>query len=202
MKLKHCVATLLFVFLGNGAIAAERGYKSVEEFTHSLPANPKRQIDIAEGDLNRDGLIDRAILTDNGDGLTHQLHILLQTQDGRFLIAQKSKQNTGFWQAVSLSIKKGSLFVNIEGMAPTSGVTHQFKFYRSIWRLIGLRYSSVTGSTKDGGVTTSGFDWNVVTGDVIFDNEAGNASNKRGKWATAICRLDDYDFDPKFCTPD
>jgi hypothetical protein len=176
MKLKYYFATLLFIFLGTGAVAAERKYKSVDEFTRSLPANPKRQIDIAEGDLNGDGLGDRAILTDDGDGLTHQLHILLQTRDGGYLVAQKSKQNTGFWQAISLSIEKGSLFVNIEGMRPTSGAKHQFNFYRGIWRLIGLRYSSDTGNTEDGGVATSGFDWNVVTGDVIFDDEAGNTS--------------------------
>ncbi len=202
MKPIHYFATLLFIFLGSGAFAAERGYKSVDEFTRSLPANPKRQIDIADGDLNGDGLSDRAILTDDGDGLTHQLHILLQTRDGGFLVARKSRQNTGFWQAVSLSIENGSLFVNIEGMRPTSGARHQFKFYRGVWRLVGLRYSSVAGNTENGGLVTSGFDWNVVTGDVIFDDEAGNTSNKHGKWATVICRLDDYDFAPEFCARD
>jgi hypothetical protein len=201
MRPEHCLATLLSGFLGTSAVAAERGYKSVDEFTRSLPANPERQINVAEGDLNGDGLSDRAILTDDGDGMTHQLHVLLQTRDGKFLVAQKSKRNDGFWQAVSLSIEKGSLFVNIEGARPTSGARHQFKLYRGIWRLIGLRYSSVTGKTADGGVASSGFEWNVVTGDVMFEDEAGNTSNKRGKWAIANCRLDVYDFDPEFCKP-
>jgi len=202
MKPNHYFAMLLFFFVGTGAVAAERGYKSANEFTRSLPATPKLKIDIAEGDLNGDGLSDRAILTDEGDAMTQQLYILLQTRDGGFLVAQKSKQNTGYWQSVSISIEKGSLFVNIEGMRPPSGAKHQFKFYRGTWRLIGLRYSSVIGNTEDGGVATGGFDWNVVTGDVTFDDEAGNRSIKRGKWVTAICRLDDYAFEPEFCTAD
>jgi len=36
MKPRHYFAMLLFVFLNTGAIAAERGYKSVDEFTRSL----------------------------------------------------------------------------------------------------------------------------------------------------------------------
>lgn len=200
MKLRHFLATLVFFLANIGAIAAEREYRSVDEFTRSLPANPERRIVIAEGDLNGDGLNDRAILTDDGDGKTHQLYILLQTREGGFSIAQKAKQNGGFWQAVYPSIEKGSLFVDIEGMRPTSGARHQFKLYRGIWRLIGLRYSSVTGSTEDGGVTTSGFDWNVITGEVIYYGEADKKNNKRGKWTAEICRLENYDFDPVFCT--
>lgn len=201
MKLKHYVATLLFLLANIGTTAAEREYKSVDEFTSSLPANTaRRTLNIAEGDLNGDGLSDRAISTDDGDGQSHQLYILLQTREGRFLFAQKSKQNSGFWQAVYPSIEKGSLIVNIEGMRPTSGAKHQFKLYRGLWRLIGLRYSSVTGNTEYGGVVTSGFDWNVITGDVIFEDEAVKKNNKRGKWAVVICRLEEYDFDPEFCT--
>jgi hypothetical protein len=199
MKLKHYIATLLFILVNIGAAAAEHEYKSVDEFTRSLPAKPARTINIAEGDLNGDGLSDRAVVTDDGDGQSHQLYILLQARGGGFFVAQKTKQNGGFWQAVYLSIEKGSLFVNIEGMQPTSGARHQFKLYRGIWRLIGLRYTRVTGNTEEGGVATSGFDWNVITGDVTFDNEA-DKKNKRGKWTAEICRLEDYDFDPEFCT--
>lgn len=201
MKLKPYVVTLSFLLANIGATSAEREYKSVDEFTSSLPANTAREtINIAEGDLNGDGLSDRAILTDNGDAKTHQLYVLLQTRAGGFFVAKKTKQNDGFWQAVYLSIEKGSLFVNIEGMRPTSGASHQFKLYHGIWRLIGLRYSSVTGSTADAGVTTSGFDWNIITGDVIFKDMVVKKNNKRGKWAVVICRLEDYDFDPLFCT--
>lgn len=202
MKLKHYFATLVFVFLATSVFADERVYKAVDEFTHALPANPDRQISIAEGDLNGDGLSDRAVLTDEGDARSHRLYVLVQTRDGGFRVAQESKQNDGLWQAVYLSIEKGSLFVNIEGMRPTSGARHQFKFYRGIWRLIGLRYTGVTGHAADGGVAAEGYDWNVLTGDVAFNNENGGKSSKRGKWVTAVCRLDGYNFEPEFCTAD
>ncbi len=202
MKRKHCISFLLFVLANFGSTASECEYKTVDDFTRSLPANPTRQIQIAEGDLNGDGLIDRGILTDDGDGKTHQLYILLQNKIGVFSLAQSTKRNEGFWQAVYVSIEKGSLFVDIEGASPTSGAKHQFKLYRGIWRLIGLRYSSVTGSTGDGGVASNGYDWNVLTGDVVqSDDKAGKLNNKRSKWPAEICKLEDYDFDPTFCTP-
>ena len=110
MKLKHFVALLLLLLANIGATAAEREYKSVDEFSSSLPANTaRRSLSIAEGDLNGGGVSDRTILTDDGDGKTHQLYVLLQTREGGFFIAQKTKQNSGFWQAVYLSIEKGSL---------------------------------------------------------------------------------------------
>jgi hypothetical protein len=202
MKRKDYLSSLFFVLVSIGATSAELEYKSVDEFKGSLPLNLARQIDIVEGDLNGDGLSDRAILTDDGNGETHQLYILLQNQKGGFFLAQKTKQNRGFWQAAYLSIEKGSLFVNIECMRPTCGARHQFKLYLGIWRLIGVQYSSVTGTKEGGGVATSGYDWNVLTGKVVLsDDKAGKENNKRSKWTAEICRLEEYDFDPEFCTP-
>jgi hypothetical protein len=208
MNMNHHLVTLLFVFVSIGATAAEREYRSADEFAHTLTADPARKtkiVEIVEGDLNGDGLSDRAILTDEGDARSHRIYILLQTQRGRSSIAQETKQNDGFWEAVYLTIENGSLFINIEGMTPTSGARHQFKLYRGIWRMIGLKYSSVDAhrTREDGGVSTSGFDWNILTGDIIFEDDTDKEkNNKRDKQFVGMCRLGNYDFDPLFCARD
>ena len=202
MKRINFLSLLFCILVSIGATAAESEYKSVDEFKGSLPVNPERGIAIVEGDLNGDGLSDRAILTGESNGETYELYILLQNQTGGYFLAQKAKQNGGFLLSARLTIEKGSLFVNMETLRPAGGATHQFKLYHGIWRLIGMRSNGVTGTTGDGGPATSGYDWNVITGKVVLSNDkTGKEINKRSNWTAEICRLEEYDFDPQFCTP-
>lgn len=165
--------------------AAEQEYKSIDEFINSLPPDPKVHFEkIAEGDLNQDGLSDRAILVGlkEADQLPlPKIFILLQTKFGKFFLAQESKEGefTLSFVRASVTIDRGNLYFKTE----TSGVqggefaTHQFKFYKDKWQLIGLSHHiidfdlEVEGHSKGEMVDT---DLNLLTDNIIFKHEKFN----------------------------
>jgi hypothetical protein len=193
MHINPFLAAVSLALLSFGTSADEREYKSVEQFTSTLSPAPVWQV--AEGDLNGDGLSDRAIVTHkpNSD-VSPQIYILLQNTRGGFSLAQQSKPG-GHNGSVELEIKNGSLYVHLESIKCCEQATHQFKLYRGVWRLIGMTHLISASSAKpDGGPNFVRGDINLLTGDILFgDDESGRT--RRAKASGQQCLLADYDFD-------
>lgn len=189
---------LILTFVSVGTFAAEQEYQNVDQFTSTLSPAPVWQI--AEGDLNGDGLNDRAIVTHEPNSeVVPKLYVLLQTPKGEFRLAQESKVGTYHNGGVELTIENGSLFVHLESIKCCEQATHQFKLYRGIWRLIGLtHFISTMSERSDGGPNFIKTDINLLTGDILFgDDESGKT--QRAKATGGRCLLADYEFDFVFC---
>lgn len=184
------------------ATAAEREYRSSDEFVKSLSPVPPHHA-VVEGDLNGDGLRDSAVLVDTSTLSGEQepkIYILLQMPKGSYYRTQESKVGHLSFTAVNLNIENGSLFVRLEGMNPARGGDHQFKLYRGTWRMIGYTYSSdLMTNTPEGGPDSVSTNINLLTGDVIFSHHGLGNITGREKAVGGQCLLADYDFEFGFC---
>jgi hypothetical protein len=194
--------SLFIIFTVLNATAAEREYRSSDDFLKSLSPAPLQHT-IAEGDLNGDGLSDSAILVDSSSVAGEQepkIYILLQTPNNSYYRAQESKVGHLSLTAVYLTIENGSLYVRLEGMNPSRAGDHQFKIYRGIWRMIGFTYNSMLMTDKpDGGPDSVSTNINLLTGDVIFKHHGLEKITGREKVIGGQCLLADYDFEFGFC---
>jgi hypothetical protein len=101
-----------------------------------------------------------------------------------------------------LAVRRGSIFIqnNAKTASTMEAATHQFKFYKGEWRLIGLRIYLT--DHNPGAPLTSDSDMNLLTGLVIEKTQKGDnrptsrRSNK--KFPTSLLR--DFDFSNGFGT--
>ncbi len=161
----------------------------------------------AKGDLNGDGLEDWAgvIYRQQTDSpRTDQLYVLLRLSGGGYHIAEKSKREevsgTGCCYVEALEIRGGSIYIqdNIKADGAMNAVTHQFKFYKGQWRLVGIKiYRTDFNPTLPLSIDT---DMNLLTGSVIEKRQKGDnkpvSRSRRKKFATYL--LKDFDFSVTF----
>jgi hypothetical protein len=210
MLVPRVVLPLLLLFTGRYATAAEHEYQSVDDFMKSLPTTPHATAkQVVDGDLNGDGLSDKAVLVSlevEKSFPVPKLFILLQTPTGHLHLAQES--NIGAdplsTTAVSVAIRNNSIYVSLEAERGLWG-RHQFKLNNGTWRLIGFFNHSYTDSDDHDNGDGVEIDLNLLTGDLIVTpitirgGQDQKTPGKNDKATGNRCVLTDYNFEYSFC---
>lgn len=155
----------------------------------------------ARGDLNGDGLEDWAgvILREKSEVVrTSQLYVLVQQPTGGYRVAEKSLEaeiaGMGCCWTEDLRISRSSVYIqnNAKTAATMEAATHQFKFYKNEWRLIGVKIYYLDHSTD----TSTETDMNLLTGAVIETKSKGDRKPaiRRRKQVFGRFLLKDFDF--------
>ena len=155
----------------------------------------------AKGDVNNDGQEDWAgvIRREKGDfHRTNQLYVLLRQPNGDFRVMEKSREEEiagmGCCWVEDLRIDRSSIYIqnNAKTAVTMEAATHQFKFYRNEWRLVGVKIFYTNQSTDAASET----DINFLTGAVIEKKWKGERkpTTKRRKKTFGRFLLKDFDF--------
>jgi hypothetical protein len=187
--------------------AAQVDFATIDAFLKATLKGADQLSFEAKGDLNGDGLEDWAGViyrrpTDASP--TDQLYVLLRLTRGGYRVAEKSKQEevpgTGCCYVEDLQIRGASIYIqdNVKTDGAMEAVTHQFKFYKGNWRLVGIKiYRTDFNPTVPASIDT---DMNLLTGSVIEKRQIGDnkpvVRSRRKKFATYL--LKDFDFSNKF----
>ncbi len=183
------------------AAHAQTDFPSVDQFLKTILSTNARLNAKAEGDLNGDGLADWAglISREKSDhSPTYQLYVLLQQPQGAYRVAEKTKEEElpgmGCCWVEDLQIARASIYVqsNAKTASTMEAATHQFKWYKGEWRLVGLRIYYIDHSSD---VTTE-TDMNVLTGAIVEKRQKGERkpTMKRRTKKFRVSLLKDFDF--------
>lgn len=184
---------------------AQSSFPSVDAFkSATLKGNDQIKAEV-RGDLNNDGKDDwvGVVQRQKSEAVqTNQLYVLLSSGQSGFRVAEKSKEaeipGMGCCWLEDLQIKGASIYIqnNAKTASTMEAATHQFKFYRGEWRLVGLRIY-YTELDKD---TATETDMNIVTGAVIEKRQKGDAKPavKRTRKRFPVSLLKNYDFSNGF----
>jgi hypothetical protein len=176
-------------------------FPTVESFLQQTLAGKGELLLEAKGDLNNDGLEDWSGVVrhdkPNSQG-TQQLYVLLRQPEGGYRVAEKSRAEEiagmGCCWMEDLRIERSSIYIqnNAKTAATMEAVTHQFKFYKNEWRLIGARIYHIDHPTDVATET----DMNLLTGAVIEKRWKGEhkPAIKRRKKPFGRFLLKDFDF--------
>ena len=186
---------------------AQDNFASTDAFLKTILTDHRKLDSEAKGDLNNDGLADWAGLIHRekpDQTATYQLYVLLRVPQGGYRLAEKSKEagipGMGCCWVEDLRIERSSIYVQNNAKTATTmeAATHQFKFQKGEWRLVGIKIFYVDNST-DASTET---DMNALTGAVIEKKQRGNrrptTTRRRKKFGTFL--LKDYDFLNEFGT--
>jgi len=186
---------------------AQVDFATIDAFLKATLKGEDRVSFEAKGDLNGDGLEDWAAVINrrqSDSSPTDQLYVLLRRSGGGYHIAEKSKQEevsgTGCCYVEALEIRGASIYIqdNVKTDGAMEAVTHQFKFYKGKWRLVGIKiYRTDFNPTVPASIDT---EVNLLTGSVREKRQKGDnkpvSSSRRKKFATYV--LKDFDFSNKF----
>lgn len=176
-------------------------FASVDAFLkQTLTGGNSLSVD-AKGDLNGDGLEDWSgvILREKSDSQqTSQLYVLLQQPQGGYRVAEKSREEAiagmGCCWTEDLRINRSSVYIqnNVKTAPTMEAATHQFKFYKNEWRLVGVKIYYINHVTDMSTET----DMNLLTGLVIEKKSKGdrNLTTRRKKKTFGRFLLKDFDF--------
>lgn len=198
----------LFVSCLSSVSFAQKNFSSIDAFKTTLKNNERLSVE-AKGDLNGDGSEDWVgVIHDQpaDESPTYQLFVLLREPAGGYRIAEKTQKaeipGMGCCWLEDLVIRNGSVYIqnNAKTAATMEAATHQFKFYKGDWRLVGLRIY-LTDHTP-GAEMTHDTETNVLTGLIIEKTQKGDnrpVSRRRNK-KFPISLLRDFDFSNGFGT--
>jgi hypothetical protein len=135
---------------------------------------------------------------------TYQLFVLLAKPDGTFGVAERSLKEEipgmGCCWLEDLRIRRGSIFVqnNAKTASVMEAATHQFKWYKGEWRLVGVTIY-LTDHTP-GATMTQDTEMNLLTGLVIEKTSKRNhrprTTRRTRKFSIAL--LKDFNFSNGF----
>ena len=186
---------------------AQENFPSVDAFLKATLRDGEQLTNSAKGDLNGDATEDwvGVIHGRPEDGApTYQLFLLVRGADGGYRIAAQTEKaeiaGMGCCWLEDLTIKRGSIYIqnNAKTAATMEAATHQFKWYKGEWRLVGVRIY-LTDHTP-GAESTTDTDMNVLTGLVIEKHQKGDhrpVSTRRTK-KFVVAYLRDFDFSNGF----
>lgn len=210
MRFRRFLSALLSMFLTFGYAppartqqqnADDSNFPSVQAFLkQNLTRDSSLSVE-AQGDLNNDGQEDWAgvIRREKGDfQRTNQLYVLLRQPNGDFRVAEQSREEEipgmGCCWVEDLKIDRSSIYIqnNAKTAVTMEAATHQFKFYKNEWRLVGLKIFYTNQSTGAASET----DMNLLTGAVIQKKWKGEnkPTIKRRKKTFGRFLLKDFDF--------
>jgi hypothetical protein len=203
MKLCRAVIILIGTLLSGVSLAGPGRFDSVAAFIATIPDSLPDQSITARGDLTGDGLEDAAVVVASGNDpfeRSQQLHILISGSSGHLVLAASSQQapmaGMGCCWVEALDISKGSVYIqnNAKTACDIESATHQFKLYRGIWRLMGLKITDYRRCEEPQLYVSR--DTNVLTGRTIHLRQTGERPPRT--WATRVspevALLSDYDF--------
>src|SRR5918993_3439818 len=182
---------------------AQDNFRSVEAFLKATLRNGEELSSSAKGDLNGDATEDwvGVIHGQPEDGApTYQLFLLVRGADGGYRIAAQTEKaeipGMGCCWLEDLNIRRGSIYIqnNAKTAATMEAATHQFKWYKGEWRLVGV--SIYLTDHTPGAESTTDTDMNVLTGLVIEKTQRGDkrpVSTRRTK-KFPVAHLRDFDF--------
>ncbi len=198
---------ILVTFLCFVSVSAQDNFASTDAFLKTILTDHTKLDSEAKGDLNNDRLADWAGLIHRekpNQAPTYQLYVLVRLPQGGYRLAEKSKEEQipgmGCCWVEDLRIERSSIFIQNNAKTATTieAATHQFKFYKGEWRLVGIKIYYVDNSS-DASTET---DMNVLTGAVVEKKQKGNrrptTTRKRKKFGSFL--LKDYDFVNTFGT--
>lgn len=153
----------------------------------------------AEGDLMGKGRTDWAGIILLEDENETQIYILEKLKSGNYAIVEKSQTRIAAWGTGNfifegIEIKNKSLFIDHSyhyGQYQCSGnVISQFKLYKNIWRMIGVKSDEVCGCT---GIRVFS-DTNLITGNAIVSKsyENGKKHNRHFKTKPKLILFKDF----------
>jgi hypothetical protein len=180
---------------------AQSEFPSTDAFVKSVSHDKSSVSDQASGDLNGDGLADwvGVVRREKGDFLsTYQLYVLLRVSGGGYRVAETSTEaeipGMGCCWVEDLRIGRSSIYIqnNAKTAATMEAATHQFKFHKGQWRLIGVKIYYVDHSSD----TSTDTDVNLLTGVVIEKKQKGERrptiTRRSRKFGQHL--LKDFDF--------
>lgn len=199
--------SLVILLLSCPAMFAQEKFPDIDAFL-KLTLKAEDQLSAsARGDLNSDGLEDWVGVvqrkpTDSSP--TYQLYVLLKTSGGGYDVAEKTQEaeipGMGCCWLEDLQIRRGSIYVqnNAKDARTMEAATHQFKFHRGKWRLVGVTIY-LTDHSPEAPMTTD-TDINLLTGTVIEKKQLGEnkptSRRRKEKFPTSV--LKDFDFSNSF----
>ena len=185
----------------NSAYCLERReFDSLDAFVKSF-----KQAEIglqAEGDLMGKGRADWAgqiTTTNEQDYKETQIYILEKLASGKYAVVEKTIPRaafggTGNWYFEGLEIKNKSLFIDFsyQWHQCSGHALSQFKLYKNVWRMIGVRSDNRVGS-DDGTEILVSSDTNLITGDkIIKESENDKEHSEHFKIKPKIALFKDY----------
>ena len=201
--LRRTVILTTLVLCSCFSTVAQDNFSSVDAFLKATLRQRERLSTSAKGDLNGDATEDwvGVIHGQPEDGApTHQLFLLVRGADGGYRIAAKTEKaeipGMGCCWLEDLTIRGGSIYIqnNAKTAATMEAATHQFKWYKGEWRLVGVRIYLIDHTLA--AESTTDTDMNVLTGLVIEKTQKGDkrpvATRRTKKFPVAYLR--DFDF--------
>ena len=202
MVLRAVILTTLLLSSCFTALAQDN-FRSVEAFLKATLKNGEQLSTSAKGDLNGDATEDWVGVIHGrplDESPTYQLFVLVRGSDGSYRLAAQTEKaeipGMGCCWLEDLTIRRGSIYIqnNAKTAATMEAATHQFKWYKGEWRLVGVKIY-LTDHTP-GAESTTDTDMNVLTGLVIEKTQKGDnrpTSSRRTK-NFPISYLRDFDF--------
>ena len=185
------------------SIFAQDNFRSVDAFLKATLREGEQLGTSAKGDLNGDATEDwvGVIHGRPEDGApTYQLFVLVRGGDGGYRIAAKTEKaeipGMGCCWLEDLTVRGGSIYIqnNAKTAATMDAATHQFKWYKGEWRLVGV--SIYLTDHTPGAESTKDTDMNMLTGLVIEKTQKGNKRpvSTRHTKKFPVAYLRDFDF--------
>ncbi len=182
---------------------AQDSFGNVDAFLKATLKQGEELSTSAKGDLNGDATEDwvGVIHGRPEDGApTYQLFVLSRGVDGSYRVAAQTEKaeipGMGCCWMEDLTVRGGSIYIqnNAKTAATMEAATHQFKWYRGEWRLLGVKIY-FTDHTP-GAESTTDTDINVLTGLVIEKTQKGDkrpvTARRTKKFPVSYLR--DFDF--------
>jgi len=202
MILRAIIITTLFLSSCFSTLAQDN-FRSVEAFLKATLREGEQLSTSAKGDLNGDATEDWVGVIHGrpeDDAPTYQLFLLVRGADGEYRIAAQTEKaeipGMGCCWLEDLTIRRGSIYIqnNAKTAATMEAATHQFKWYKGEWRLVGVTIY-LTDHTPGAELTTD-TDMNVLSGLVIEKSQKGDhrpvSARRTKKFPVAYLR--DFDF--------
>lgn len=203
---------MVFAFMSClSAQAQTTSFENAEAYVKSVPGVLSNMTKVASGDLAGDGTESLAILivTQSNADLYQQLFVLAKNKAGQFFVVESSQKivcgtidSKPNCFVDDMYVKDQSFYVKgvLSGQCASMQATHQFKFYKGEWRLIGKKTTEYWLRCSSSGDRWQETDVNLLTNSSISSHKTEQEPLRtyKGKYAPSKYLLKDYPFNIAF----